>query len=395
MEIRQKSKNGVLPAPITQKTFEKMVAQWAQVFRFRESGSVYCTSKAEILRRLSQLFESPSLLKRYFGGRDNIRVFDLEAEFLDEEEEIEKMVKEGKGRILFLLGADKILEEKNTFVLEKLNFFASFNNPCSVLLFFSVDFTHPSFLPVAKNSPVFFQNIIFHPLYSPADTRQFLKYLSAKWNLNIKEAVKKEILKNCGGRFYLVKQAVRLLRDHQDFSEKEIFSHPDLQLRVKTIWEKFLSSEKSVLEKIVKGEGDFDSLERHSLGFLERIGLIEKMNDRWQITVLLLEKFIREELEKVDFEIRGGNIYLNRVLVERYFSLRERHFLKLLIEKKGKVVSREKMAEAIWGENWVEVYSDWALDQIVSRLRRKLRGLGVSPSLLKTVKKKGFGLSLC
>jgi len=348
MEIRQKSKNGVLPAPITQKTFEKMVAQWAQVFRFRESGSVYCTSKAEILRRLSQLFESPSLLKRYFGGRDNIRVFDLEAEFLDEEEEIEK-----------------------------------------------VDFTHPSFLPVAKNSPVFFQNIIFHPLYSPADTRQFLKYLSAKWNLNIKEAVKKEILKNCGGRFYLVKQAVRLLRDHQDFSEKEIFSHPDLQLRVKTIWEKFLSSEKSVLEKIVKGEGDFDSLERHSLGFLERIGLIEKMNDRWQITVLLLEKFIREELEKVDFEIRGGKIYLNRVLVERYFSLRERHFLKLLIEKKGKVVSREKMAEAIWGENWVEVYSDWALDQIVSRLRRKLRGLGVSPSLLKTVKKKGFGLSLC
>ncbi len=394
MEIRQKTKS-VLPAPITQKSFEKMVSRWGRVFRFRESGSVYCTSKAEILRRLNQLFESPSLLKRHFGERDNIRVFDLETECLEEEEEMGKILKEGKGRILFLLGADKILEEKNTFFLEKLNLFTAFNAPCSVLLFFNVDFTHPSFLPVVKNSPVFFQNIIFHPLYSPADTRQFFNYLSAKWNLRIRKAVEKEILKNCGGRFYLIKQAVRLLRDNPSFAPAEIFSHPDFLLRVKMIWEKFLPSERSVLEKIVRGEENFDSWEKHSFEFLKRVGWLKKVNTGWQITVPLLEKFIGEELGKVDFGIKDGNIYLNRVLVERYFSLRERHFLKLLIKEKGKVVKRETVAEAVWGENWLELYSDWALDQIVSRLRKKLKGLGVNPSLLKTVKKKGFRLLLC
>lgn len=37
-------------------------------------------------------------------------------------------------------------------------------------------------------------------------------------------------------------------------------------------------------------------------------------------------------------------------------------------------------------------YSDWAIDQFISRFRKKLKQIGVSSGILKTVKGKGYSL---
>jgi len=379
-------------APISLETIEEMVAAWTRIFRFQESGSIYCHSKSGLLYRLDQFLKNDSLVKKYFAEKDRICVLDLETSCFEEEEEIEKIIQENEGKAIFLLGADKILEERNNFLLEKLNLFVPLRAPCSVLLFFHTDFTHPSFLPLFKKGGIFLQNIIFHPLYSVKDTQQFIKYFCEKWGLKIKEEIKKEIIKNCGGRLGLVKQCLRFLRDNPKATSEEIFSHPQLLWRVKIIWERFLPSEKSVLEKIVKREDDFDSLETHSLKFLQKVKGIKKVKGGWMITVPLLAKFIEEELNKPRFEIKNDHIYLNNVLVDKYFSPKEKRVFGFLIEQKNRLVSREKIARLAWREKWLDVYSDWALDQTISRLRKKLKILGINPLLVKTVKKKGFKL---
>lgn len=62
-----------------------------------------------------------------------------------------------------------------------------------------------------------------------------------------------------------------------------------------------------------------------------------------------------------------------------------------LMKNKDEIVDRQEIAETIWGENWEEKYSDWAIDQNMHRLRKKLRE---SKSVYNIVTKKGRGYVL-
>ena len=60
------------------------------------------------------------------------------------------------------------------------------------------------------------------------------------------------------------------------------------------------------------------------------------------------------------------------------------------LSKKGKIVSREEIAKTIWEQSWEDFYSDWAIDQTISRLRKKLSELDVLPQIIKTIRGRGF-----
>lgn len=40
--------------------------------------------------------------------------------------------------------------------------------------------------------------------------------------------------------------------------------------------------------------------------------------------------------------------------------------------KTGKLVTRDEVAQAMWGAQWVDKYSDWAIDKLISKLKGKL-----------------------
>ncbi|MFA6250541.1 MAG: helix-turn-helix domain-containing protein [Candidatus Shapirobacteria bacterium] len=49
----------------------------------------------------------------------------------------------------------------------------------------------------------------------------------------------------------------------------------------------------------------------------------------------------------------------------------EQSLFNCLYDHLGRIVSRDQVGQAIWHQNWQQKYSDWALDQIVSQLRKK------------------------
>ncbi|MFC1790807.1 helix-turn-helix domain-containing protein [Patescibacteria group bacterium] len=51
------------------------------------------------------------------------------------------------------------------------------------------------------------------------------------------------------------------------------------------------------------------------------------------------------------------------------------------------------MGEVLWGEASYEKYSDWAIDQLISKLRKKLKDLGLT-DFLKTIRGRGYKLTL-
>ncbi len=72
------------------------------------------------------------------------------------------------------------------------------------------------------------------------------------------------------------------------------------------------------------------------------------------------------------------------------FSLTETNVLDYLRAHADEVVSRQDIASIIWGdEEWQDKYSDWAIGQLIYRLRKKLE-YGSSSGMIETRKSQGF-----
>ena len=70
--------------------------------------------------------------------------------------------------------------------------------------------------------------------------------------------------------------------------------------------------------------------------------------------------------------------------------------LKLLIyfiTHENELISRDQVGEVLWGRFYQDKYSDYAVDKIISMLRKKLDALGFSSDKLITLKKRGFSFS--
>jgi len=76
----------------------------------------------------------------------------------------------------------------------------------------------------------------------------------------------------------------------------------------------------------------------------------------------VLKRYIEEQENGIDIDI----------VLAKNLTVSEKRVFVLLKKQSGKICTREEIAESVWGKNWFERFSDWALDQIMSQLRRKL-----------------------
>jgi OmpR family two-component system bacitracin resistance response regulator BceR len=82
------------------------------------------------------------------------------------------------------------------------------------------------------------------------------------------------------------------------------------------------------------------------------------------------------------------------VPLKGFFSRKEYNVLKLLLEQKEKIVSRDAVGATLWPINTEKHYSDWAIDQLIARLRQRLTELSLPPKMIQSVRGKGYKLSI-
>jgi DNA-binding winged helix-turn-helix (wHTH) protein len=192
----------------------------------------------------------------------------------------------------------------------------------------------------------------------------------------------------------LIKQVVRHYSKTLD--KNNLFNDNDLNFKLEIIYSEFLNEEKIVLEKIVKKDFNFTDLDKYSINYFLKTGLLKEKNKKYLINSSLLkkkieEKFVKNYLIKLN---KNNQILINGVIVDSFFSLKEKRLLKYLINNQEKIISRQKIGEIFWGITNNENFSDWALDQAIRRLRLKLLKLGLGKNLIKTIKNQGFKLSV-
>jgi hypothetical protein len=115
-----------------------------------------------------------------------------------------------------------------------------------------------------------------------------------------------------------------------------------------------------------------------------------------QHKLTFIEKLFFEELGYIDTE---GNLFhplLDPLIPKKpsqylpAFSLTETRVLDYLRNRPDIIVSREDIARIVWGEEeWEDKYSDWAIGQLIYRLRKKL-GHSAGAATIQTRKSQGF-----
>jgi len=72
-------------------------------------------------------------------------------------------------------------------------------------------------------------------------------------------------------------------------------------------------------------------------------------------------------------------------------TLSEEKVINLLTDQVNKLVKRDDIAKALWGNLWLEKYSDYMIDKVIYLLRKKL----IVPYKITTFRNRGIIFSVC
>ncbi|RAK68571.1 phosphate regulon transcriptional regulator PhoB [Phenylobacterium kunshanense] len=100
-------------------------------------------------------------------------------------------------------------------------------------------------------------------------------------------------------------------------------------------------------------------------------------------------ELVEERLEYADLVLDRGRHRVTRAGKDVHLGPTEYRLLDFLMQRPGRVFSRERLLDAVWGANtYVEVRT---VDVHVGRLRKALRQPG-APDLIRTVRSAGYAL---
>jgi len=133
--------------------------------------------------------------------------------------------------------------------------------------------------------------------------------------------------------------------------------------------------------------------------FLEKIGLCYN----GKTTIPLFEEFVKQEVfrkikfaqkEEIIFDENTNEIKKGETLISYTLTSSEFKLLKFLILNKERIIGKEEIINAVWGEKTTTLgLTDQALDQLIFRLRKKIEQNPNKPDHILTVKGRGVKFS--
>lgn len=222
------------------------------------------------------------------------------------------------------------------------------------------------------------QNLTPFPLHTLDTVTNFIHQIAQEWHLTIPDTVIVQIYQHTSGYLWLVKE---ILRQWLDTPSLETIINNDTYLwKTQQIWQAV------------------PSYYQHHLLFLSQAPtnitseLIEMnlLDSNFQLPGFL--RHIIDSQHSSQLQLTQHQITLRGVNISFAFSSSERRVLNLFWQNHTTLVTRDQVAQAFWGRDWSSHYSDWAIDQLISRLRRKIIRYQL-PLKVTTQRSLGYGLS--
>lgn len=246
------------------------------------------------------------------------------------------------------------------------------------------------------------QNVVYIPIHKDDTIEYLLDYFANFYNTKFSGEERKILRHLCGGHSYMLKVASRFVSlNRGENLENRLRYHYELFSIAETIFNTRTQQEKDVLIKIVKHE-QIEDVNREVLEFLESLGLVLR-DKKGELNVFC--KLVEDAIvaagksqkqnthieQEINYDQEKSAIVLNGVPIDEKFTHQEHEVLVLFLMKKDIIVKREEVGDILWGKESYDKYSDWAIDQLMSKLRKKLGVLG-SKSTIATLRGRGYKL---
>lgn len=166
------------------------------------------------------------------------------------------------------------------------------------------------------------------------------------------------------------------------------------KLQAKNFFLSLNENQRLILRLLVRSASEIPAQLIPDKEYLEKLKIVKKHYGRWKLISPLLEQAALETTKTMNepLKLKDGHVYIGRQNITKQFSPSQQKIMILLLKAKGKIVNRDRIAKELWGKNYLEKYSDWAIDQLISKLRKKLLRLWINPGALVSKKKKGVFL---
>lgn len=407
--------------PFEPKWYEQQIASWFAPTYRGECVSVQGLSRADQLYRLKQIFaereqgiwpaqvipahlqvlncdleliEEPSSLKKWLNqcGKSDSQ---LKSRFksADSAKPHQLTPSATSKPVIVVVDTDRIVLEKPELlpVIEQ----ASFNLGLHFVFLLEQSVTGDKLYNNLRTYSCFFQNSSIFPLLDEENSGKFLECIATSFNVTIPKEIAEEIIDHCAGQMWLMKSAVRHGANGGQWSSWK--NNPLFMQKVELWLNSFNRQEKSILENLVEvehgqaGENSTETFPDFHFLLARRIVRTNKQGVNAVAVPVLTEVIAKKIARKSNLGVNElGNILQNNVLIDNLFSRRERRLLRLFIQQPNIVHTREACAKAVWAETVETDYTDWALDQVIKRLRKKLVGLGLSAQSIELVRGRGY-----
>jgi len=237
----------------------------------------------------------------------------------------------------------------------------------TIVLISDIALIYPAY---SIESKLVLRSLITYPPFTGDDSYSLVRSFESRFSHITQDAVKEKLFKLSGGSAGILKSLFLLAKDHNllEMTEEEIMQDTSIQYRLETLKNDIPEPIRNRLETNLP-------LEDEDKKFLTLFGVLKKDGSLFSP---LLEKYIHVRRDPLSF-------------IAQSCTSAEMSIIKLLHTNIDRSISRDQIAQSMWGADWEEKYSDWAIDQAIHRLRTKLRDSG-SPYSITT--KKGVGFML-
>lgn len=363
-----------LPLPLTASTYNTHLSNWLDVLKRSEVCTVLF---APIIGRPNRISNLESILQ---SQGKKLAVLEFPKGVNIDTHIIEDTFNDPEVYAVVVMFAERFLQPHFGLILESI-LLQQITTGKGVLFFFDT-FWYEIESSYLKSYSNLFQNVDYFPIFSEADSKQFMKYLGVKWQIKLSKEQISILWTYTNGQPWLIKEAIRQLSKGSDINQ--IFHSNMYQFKTTEIWNVLDSRAKVVLQKTLETQIIGTDVISSSL---QQMGYISEQFP--QLIPTFLINAIKA-LPKATLVLEGDELLIDNQLSNDKFTKLELRFLTHLVKSKTKILSREQMASICWPEANDTGYSDWALDQIVKRVRKKLKQLGISPQSVKTFKAKGY-----
>lgn len=236
----------------------------------------------------------------------------------------------------------------------------------------------PSFLKALRVS--YFENISFFPLFDKKESFYTLERHEQVYGPKISEILKNEIWQSFGGYFEFYIPVLQIVKQYPPSINpikyrKAWFTNDTILYHCKFLYDALPPREQKLLKNCA-----VHNLPIPKDSLLFQLGL--------KTIPLVFQHYFSEEKFSSSKMVKNAIGLPDKLLLNEKLTANEYSLLSFFVKNANKDLSRDDIAHILW-EDKLDLYSEWALDKLISRLRSKI-ATPTSLNPIMTIRNKGY-----